>query len=383
MLLISALFIVFLTKHAYSQAFFNNGYVILTSGDTLNGEIRERSTQVIDFRTVSANQIQTYTTGQLTGYRVEGGNRLAIRFAENGQETAYFMREQIKGYISLYSLFKPEGRLTHAIRLPDKTFVPLRGNLALLVLTKHLTECTDPKFTRLLNSQSSPLSNTQFERLIYTYNAYVNPAQSVRKIKKPFYYEAGLSIGAVQNSWKYYSPKDIFWDPNGVYGPNYTAAFGGFFTIIPRKRLSLSVEILFTQFHGSRMIALNNPVDPTVQKSRLYSFSESYFAFPITGRYMLNNDSIRWYLKGGIVPTLGTVVKGSIVGTNIVYADIPFRAGIGVGYLAGLGADIRLGQKRHLYIEARTMPHLVNDGISHVANSRSLQLIMNVPLIQH
>lgn len=379
-------------QQAYPQLFFTKGYVVLASGDTVSGDIRERSNQLLELRTKMNDSVRRYIPEQLIGYQSEGVNHLAVHLSEGNRQTTYFMREQIKGYVSLYSLFKPEDRLTYAIRLPDRTFVPLRGNLTLLMLTTYLTDCSDPAFTRLLKAQASYVSNSQIVRIISAYNECVSPSESVKKPKKPFHYEAGVLAGVVKNNWEYTDEdtKNImYWNPNGIYSSTYTATAGGFFTIVPRKRLSVTIEALFTHCNGTRLIYINNPLDftGTDKRNRLYSFSESYFAVPLTARYVFIDRATRWYLKGGFVPTFGVQLKGSYsddyVAPTAYEVAIPMRAGLGIGYLAGLGADIKVSAKKHLYIEARTMPHLVLYSVTHVANSHSLQLTISMPLITH
>ncbi|WP_460962695.1 outer membrane beta-barrel protein, partial [Spirosoma litoris] len=293
------------------------------------------------------------------------------------------------GYIGLYTLFYPEGRLTSAIRLPDKTFVPLRGNLTLLMLTKYLTECSDSRFSNLLRPQSFLNTIVYIERVVNTYNQCVNPgqSQSQSRPKKRFRYEAGLSANALVNSWAYgvSDPKNTtYYNPNGVYSSFYTATIGAFFTVAPRKRLSASIEFLASHYKGNLSVPLTNPLDPTAQNTRLYSFEEHFLSLPILGRYVFIDKATRLYLKGGVVPTMRTSISGRFVDSQYSI-EIPFlhQTNVGIGYLAGIGADIPLTKKQRMYLEFRTMPHFVLDAVSRIATSRSLQLTISVPLIKH
>ncbi|UFH54397.1 hypothetical protein [Spirosoma sp. KNUC1025] len=49
---------------AYSQLFFTKGYVVLASGDTLKGDIRERGNQLIELRSQGDNAVHEYTPSQ-------------------------------------------------------------------------------------------------------------------------------------------------------------------------------------------------------------------------------------------------------------------------------------------------------------------------------
>ncbi|MVM40338.1 outer membrane beta-barrel protein [Spirosoma sp. HMF3257] len=383
-------FLLIICTDAYSQLSFSPGSIVLRNGDTLRGEIRGRGNQLVYFRTNSDASSQAYKPEEVIGYQEDGINHLSVSLTEEEITTTYFMREQINGYISLYTLFQPEGRLTSAMRLPDKTFVPLRGNLALLMLTNHLTKCSDPSFSKLLNPQSFFNAPVYFERVINTYNECVDPAQSQRQSrpKSRFRYEAGLSANALMNSWLYGAAdlKNTFayYNPNGVYSSFYTATIGAFFTVAPRKRLSASVEFLASQYKGSLSVPLTNPLDPTVQNPRLYSFEEHFLALPILGRYVFLDRTTRWYLKAGVVLTMRTSISGRF--SDAQYSiEIPFlhQKNVGIGYLAGIGADIALTKKHRMYVEFRTMPHFVLDAVSRIATSRSLQVSVSVPLIKH
>ena len=386
-----AFWVLFLSiTQIYAQFFFTPGRLVLVTGDTLTGEIREHGNQEIYFRRTSDAPERTYTPSQISSYYVENVNHLSVTITEADKQTMYFMREQIRGYVSLYRFSHAEERLTHAIRLPDKTVIPLRGNLTLLMLTKYLTECSNSQFTRLLNPQAFYNTDIYLERIVNAYNKCVSPStqsQSQYRPKKRFRFEAGLSAIALQNSWVYTGTNNlnnVYYNPNGPYSPTYTAALGGFFTIVPRKRLSISVEFLASFYKGNRSVPLTDPLNPTNQNSRLYSFEEHYLTLPITGRYVFIERTIRWYLKGGLVPTLTTSVSGNFI-WNGLSLDVPFlnTTNIGMGYLAGIGADIALPKKHRLYVEVRTMPHSVLDGVTRTASSRSFQLMISVPLIKH
>lgn len=387
---IVCIFLVTLSTYpTYSQLFFTNGYIVLASGDTVKGEIRERNVQLINFRPNQSATILDYVPNQLIGYYSDGINHLTVDLTEDGRTSAYFMQEQTKGYVSLYRLFKPEGNLSHALRLPDKRFIPLRGNLSLLMLSNNLTECQSPAFKQMFNVHNFYPSSYKFEQIIKAYNTCVNPTQSIQKPKKVFRYEAGLSLGAAINGWVYGAAdkqNSVYYNPYVSYSPTYAVAGGGFFTVAPQKRLSAGLEILASWYKGSRSIPLTDPLNPSNVDSRLYSFSETYFALPLTGRYIFADHAIRWYLKAGLVPTLSTNVSGKYSGSSLnLDADITIlnRTNIGIGYLAGIGAVIPIAKKRHINIECRTMPHFVLDGVTRTATSRSLQLMVHIPLIKN
>lgn len=384
-------FFVLLTSQSIAQLFFTPGYLVTTTGDTIKGELREQGSQLIQFRQNDKSALQEYTPVQVASYYADNTNRVSVHLKEDGQTNSYFMYELVNGYVSLYRLFSPEGRLTHALRLPDKTFVPLRGKLSLLMLTNNLNECSNPSFTRLLNPQSFYVSDITLKRIVSTYNACVKPNQVATRSTptKKLGYELGLSVSAVRNNWIYGRSGQMnatYYDPSGSYSPTYTAAVGGFFTIAPRKRLSASVDLLASWYSGNRNVPLTDPLEPAKKAYRLYSFKESYFSLPITARYVFIDKRTRWYVKAGLGPTLTTIGDANFVSSDLgitVPIEILHRTNLGVGYLAGIGANLRIKQNYPLYVEARVLSHAVLDGVTNIATSQSLQLNVSVPLVRH
>lgn len=384
------LFFILLTSRSFAQLFFTPGYVVSTASDTLRGELREQGNHLILFRQNGNATPQSFTPNQIISYVADNTVRRSVRLTENGRDSTYFMYEQVSGYVGLYRLFSPEDRLTHALRLPNNTFVPLRGTLTLLTLTNNLNECSDPAFTRLLNPQSFRALNADLERIVSTYNACVRPGQASTRpaAKKRLRYELGLSVGLARNNWVYGRSGQLnatYYDPSGSYSPTYTAAIGGFFTIAPRKRLSASIELSASWYSGSRTVPLTDPLEPTKQASRLYSFNESYISLPITGRYVFIDKRTRWYVKVGAGPTLSTRPSASYVTSDFgmtIPIEILNRTNIGIGYLLGIGANFVVGKNQPVYVEARAMPHAVLDGVTNIATSHSYQLTVSVPLLK-
>lgn len=368
-----------------AQMFFTPGYLVTATGDTVRGEIREKDNTNLGFRTGDGTAEQWYSPEQVTAYGTDGSVGRSATWSEDGTTRRVFLREIVGGHVSLLELIKPDPRLTYALRLPDQRYVPLRYSLALLNLTQHLTGCRDPQFRRLLTTQSFYNGRAYFERVVRAYNTCVSPERVDDRPRKTFSYEAGLLAGAARNTWVYGAVQERlspYWNPNGVCSPAYAGVLGGFLTIAPRKRLSLTLEGLFSYYKGGRTVRINNPSDPADPSSRYYAFDEQYLAFPLAGRYVFRDRAVRWYVKGGAALSFGLSVRGQYSGGSILNADIPLRPGIGVGYLAGAGAEVSLRSKQRLYVELRTVPHLVLHRVTRMANSRSLQLTVAVPLVK-
>ncbi|OJW77024.1 MAG: hypothetical protein BGO59_23515 [Spirosoma sp. 48-14] len=389
--ILSTLFIFLNTTFPnYAQLFFSPGYVVLTNGDTLRGELKEQGNKSIFFRKNTNSAPQPYDPTQISSYYSDNTNHVAVTITESQQETIYFMREVIKGYVSLYRLLYPEGRLTHTIRLSNGSFIPLRGTIALLMLTNNLTECRNSEFTRLLNPQLFYNSEIQLKRIVNAYNQCVQPNKVVIQppLKKRFSYEAGLFLSGLQNNWLYGradKPNTVYYDPYGLFSPLYTGTLGAMFTIFPRKRLSGSIEFITSYYKGNRNVPITDPLDPSNPNYRLYSFEEHYVCLPISARYVFIDQHIRWYAKAGLMPSLTTSVEGNYFDSGQQQTSpitILNKKNIGIGYLVGVGTDIPI-KEQHVYVEFRMAPHFVLDGVTRTAISRSYQFIVYVPLIKH
>lgn len=372
-----------LSTNVIAQTFFTPGYIVTIKGDTLQGEIRFKDNTTLLLRNRLSTD-KTYTADQVTSYYANGIRGLSTNWVENTKTVRMFMREMQTGLISLYALLYPEERLKCAIRLPDQTFVPLRGNLSLPILDQAMKACTDLRLRRLLTRASFANTPNYFDRVVQTYNVCMGSGSKVERPKQPFHYEVGLLAGAARNTWYYTQDLDAdYWNPGGVYTPTHKNVFGAYITLVPNKRLSVSLEGLFTQYGGHKTISITNFMDPTDPRSRLYSFEERYLLFPVTARYIIGGRSLRWYLRAGGTVSYALSITGQYIQNDNSSKSytVPIKPGVGVGYLAGLGAEIPIGEKRHLAVELRTTPHLVLNRVVYMAYSRSLQLILRAPII--
>jgi hypothetical protein len=376
-----------LLTHVTAQTMFTPGYIVTVQGDTIRGEIRLKTNTTLLLRK-SQSSDKSYTPDQVDTYYANGIRGLSTNWSENGQTVRMFMREMQTGPISLYALVYPEERLKCAVRLADQTFVPLRGKLGLPILNQALSACTDPRLRRLLTLASFANTANYFDRVVQTYNVCMGSVSKVARPKQPFHYEVGLLAGAARNTW-YYGANEVrlssYWNPNGVYTPAYKSTFGAYISLMPAKRLSFSLEGLFTQYEGTRTITINNPLNINDLRTRQYSFMERYLLFPVTARYVIGGRSVRWYIRAGASVSYALSITGQYVqddNSSNPYS-VSIRPGVGVGYLAGVGAEIPIGGKRRVSIELRMTPHIVMDGVTRMANSRSSQLILRAPIISH
>ncbi len=371
-------------SQGFAQFFYTKGFIVTTANDTLRGEIREVDNQLVKFRAGATSPERDYNPSQLSAYETDGTPRIAGRLTEQGKDTTLFMIEQVKGYVRLYRLVKPDNRLISALQLPNGQLLPLRGTLALRTLTTVLTECKTARFQQLLNPQSFYNSSLYYERIVRAYNDCVSPQQSVKRKRKKLGFEAGLLGGVAANSWLYQATESRFnpyWNPNGVYSTQTTFVGGLFYTLAPTRKLALSVEGIFSHYKGSRTVSINDPLNPSNLAARVYTFAERYISVPITLRYTLIEKPIRFYVKAGGLVNRNLAVSGSYISSFGYTIPVAMRPSASVGYVIGIGAAIPITPKRAVCLEARFVPHYVTYGVTRLANSRSLQLTASIPIL--
>lgn len=378
------LFIMLAKYHAFSQQFFTDGSVVTIEKDTLRGQLRLKDNVTLEFRERSSGSLTTYEPEHLRSFRTDEGNGVVASLTEQGQSKTYFLLEGESGYVSLFRLPKAEGRLAYVLRLPDNTFRPLRGTLSVGVLKEVLTECNSALFATRLSPSQFYYQYPYFEKIVRAYNECVRPQQKTARPRKKGSFEIGILGGLAANSWLYGATESRFgpyWNPNGIYPTQLTFTAGAFYTLASARRFSLTVEALYTSYKASKEIQGNTALSPTnpVAQFRTYTISESYIQLPIAMRYTFLKSPVRLYAKAGFVPTRTLAVQMDYVGSY--NGDIPIRPGFNVGYLVGVGASIPIATGRVINLETRFAPHLVVDGVTRLANSRSLQLTVSVPLL--
>lgn len=386
--LIACLLISSFNKPLLGQSFFTPGYIITATGDTSKGEVAQKENRRILFRTTKENQ-QSYEAAQLKAFVVEGIRSVVINWKDRDSVHHAFAKELLQGTVSLYGLTKPEGELTYFLQLPNKTFIPLEGKASWNALNAYLNECQKPSFMTRLDASRYRYVYPYFADIVRAYNECISPGQTVSQKRNSFHFQVGILVGAAANQFKYGAVEDRFkpyYQPNGLYPTYISYTLGAYGMVMPQKRFSVMIEGYYGRYEGERAVDLNNPSDPTIKRQRLYSFWRSFWAFPLSARFVFADGAIRWYAKAG-VSYVKDISNGGFMesldpGISLE-GDLFIRKGSSVGYLVGIGAEFKLGKKQRLNAEIRTVPHIVRDGgATRIGDLRSYQFVLSAPVFQ-
>lgn len=85
----------------------------------------------------------------------------------------------------------------------------------------------------------------------------------------------------------------------------------------------------------------------------------------------------------GLTLTRPLFLKGNYSSQGVTNAPVYSNTqnNLNIGYVAGIGFGIPITPNRTIYAEIRFVPHFVMYGATRLANSRSLQLTVSVPIL--
>jgi hypothetical protein len=374
-----------LAPASFAQQFYTSGYAVTTAGDTLRGDIRVKTNALIEFRHPETKLEKEFSTADVRAFSTGQHQYVAATWQEDSGETGRaFVRLRLNGYVKLYLLPQEMKEFSYVMQLPDQTFVPLRGKMAWTKVATLLTECEDPQFVKSLEATLFYYNLNYFERIIGNYNACVRPDLTAKVARNSFHFDGGIVAGASRNHWDYYFPgRNLIpaLPVNRLTPAAIRPMLGVFVTLMPQKRLSLTVEAHFTSYQGQLEEVYSSTLNPRIVDR--YFFEESYVSVPITGQYVWLNRKVRGYLKGGVAyirPTRLDVKRNvsGVLNPRDTYSLLQLRPGTGFGFIGGTGVDTRLGSNHRGFAELRVHRHSVVEGVNRIAFSYSVQAVVGV-----
>lgn len=375
-----------LAPASFAQQFYTSGYAVTTAGDTLRGDIRVKTNALIEFRHPETKLEKEFSTADVRAFSTGQHQYVAATWQEDSGETGRaFVRLRLNGYVKLYLLPQEMKEFSYVMQLPDQTFVPLRGKAAWGKLATLLTECENARFTRSLDVRSFHYDLGYFERVITAYNACVRPELTAKVARNSFHFDAGILAGISRNHWDYYFPGRSLIPSLPVHQVMPAAirpTFGAFVTLMPQKRLSLTLEAHFTNYKSQWEFVYSSTQSPRIVSN--YFFEESYLAVPLTGQYVWLDGKVRSYVRGGVgfFKTFQHDVlrnaKGDVYTIDTYSLKTPLPSHASFGLIGGVGVDTRLGGKRRAFAELRVHRHGVNEGINRIAYSYAVQVVAGV-----
>nr|WP_293845665.1 hypothetical protein [uncultured Arsenicibacter sp.] len=383
---IGLMLLVFSAPATLAQTFFSKGAIITAPGDTIRGEIRFRNNTVVQFKS-DQGKSDTYDVTQLPGFVIENTPYVSATWLERDSTKRAFVRELLKGHMGLYGLWQPDGELSYLLRLPDQTFVPLRGKTSWNMLQQYMGDCEKPAFRTRMESSQYRYAYPYFETIVNAYNRCVAPQAKSERKRRPVQVEAGILGGAAVTQWIYGAVEDRFQpivQPNGIYPAYKAITYGGYLTIMPQKRLSLVIEGYYGKYKGARDIEIYSPTTNELLKVWRYSFEKSYVAIPVSARYKLIDKKAKLYLKAGVSIVKDLSMNGHVrsLSNDYVDYDLAMIKTFSIGYLAGIGGLFPITPSYGIGLELRTSPHIIKTGgVTRVGDLRAFQVVVNVPLL--
>ena len=157
-----------------------SGYVVTTDGDTLRGNVREKSDGSL--RLSGAGQTRIYTAAQLRGYGLGHGPVTRSRPVQlaDGSADFLFVVPLVEGPISLYTRANDRGLL---LRHRSDTLLELTASNWHLAFNRYLHDCPalDPAGREQL---TLPFSTDNLKKLVTRYNQCVQPDWKPRKLPR-------------------------------------------------------------------------------------------------------------------------------------------------------------------------------------------------------
>jgi hypothetical protein len=185
------LILLIMSSASYGQKKFTSGYLITTQKDTLKGEIRLMSNQLI-FQKSGSSDEQVFTADKVTSALV--GDRSYV--AEEVVGNKKIVQEIITGYLSLFLSEEKPGEKSFYLKRGNEVFPVTPDNLK-GVLNHYLSDCNKSDFTATEANLRYTYTLKSLSKFVSFYNQCSGnkEAQVVKYVGKKGNYKPIVSIG--------------------------------------------------------------------------------------------------------------------------------------------------------------------------------------------
>lgn len=231
-----------------------NDFLVLSSGDTLRGEIRQRprfegaadrKQNQIRFRP-KGGQLTVYTAAQVRSYGQDYTVHQVSR-SIGGQPEAQFVTPLVVGSVSAYSGQNPQGSKRFYVSLADTArLVELNPQTYRLQYLKLLTGCSTLDFSANETFAKFSLSYKGLTSVVTRYNACRYPQQATQVVRQPssWHWRPGAKLGLTSSSS--YSVANAPFNGDPVRQSRQSAA-GVFFRGTNRSPFGAQAELMYTR----------------------------------------------------------------------------------------------------------------------------------------
>jgi hypothetical protein len=356
-----------------AQKYFTPGIIITNQNDTLRGEIKGKGNFHVLFKNTSTREITSFSANDLRLYEANGFQRISQEIEYNQNKKRYFMKVRLLGRLSLYELVTKEGDWEYVLRNQKGEFLPLVGQDAYRVLTLHMGDCQDDLLSAMMAARDFIYSYGYFEKVLRRYNNCMNKQEPI-VIRNSYRGSFEIIAGIARNGWSYTFRSNFYAKPS-MDGPLETyhfVPFGISYTIMPHKRLSGVVELMYNKYFGYRRYQI---VSTAGSKNESISALEEYIMFSAMPRIVLSDKNVRTYLKAG--PTFSYPLRFGIKVNyaSLIVKDAGHQKGPGAGYSIGMGLEKYISKSKAVNMELRYHWHSIQDRATNIGTSNGIFLL--------
>lgn len=320
-LIFCCLLSILLVPRAQAQTNFRPGYVLLSTGDTLRGEVDSRDARASGlrclFRLTPQAEAIPYLPGMLRGYGFTAENQyyrsLTLAVGDAAPQS-YFFQVLVDGPASLYLLVDDERRDEYYVGLPNQPLALLKHGIVQVVRNNEVTSAVQTGYRNTLAAVLAdcpvvqkqlprlPFQQSQLIDIVATYNSKCSGGQPLRPQPggTKSYMSFGIMAGVARQNLTY----EGYPYPEGgsVESAHTGVAVGPVFKFSTNRlgqRFALVASILYEpeKYALEGIAPSTNGSSPTRFRQ---TFDLGYLRFPLMIRYTYPCGKVSPLAEAGI-----------------------------------------------------------------------------------
>ena len=365
------LILIFSIFEVAAQQSSTDTYVVSHSNDTIYGQVHQQKPESISFKPVAGSSAITYTAEDIKGYKTKNGRFYVVRelaLSDKERETV-FIQALVLGKASLFK-FKDAFLLIK----DDSTQIQIKeAKKEKIVNGRRVIQTSYSNigaFTYLLSdcaelpamNKASRITERNLTGFVVAYNECTSASYTEFNNGKAWTeFSSNLAIGMSVSGIKFSAGTTSFpFLTEASFTESFSPAFLASFALsTPRidERLALRADILYTNnvysaLYTKEHAQIPDRYDVTVKMKSI--------TIPLSLQYVVTNQPVRTYFNLGpslylnLNPTISYIKESER--DNIIYTSeedpLPMEK-YHYGFWAGIGADTRVTNKLHGFLEIK------------------------------
>ncbi|MCB2377416.1 hypothetical protein LGH70_07480 [Hymenobacter sp. BT635] len=335
------------------------GYVLTTVGDTLRGDVVEKSGQRVHFYPAGDEPVQHYRPSQLRGYGLRNHAPILSKVVQlaTGADSARFVLLQTAGPASLYSFANDQGLL---LGMGTDTLYELTAVNWHVVLNRHLRACASLRHTAP-ELMALPFSEADIRRVLVRYNTCVEPQwQSRPHVNYSGWRKAvGVHLGMLRTG-----ERSLFDQESYIQTRQAGLEWGG----IRASGLQSGIQLGYVNITGrTRAVQVQGPNKMLLEERQIYR-SHTISPALTVGKRFGRMRRPNFYLGGGLGLALNIhdtrETQQRAAGSNTDFQRVSTTGNAGVGELyatVSTGVLLTLPSDREVRLNAMYQRFLISD----------------------